>query len=260
MGGIDLTGCAKLLGWPLPRVWCRWQVGKFVSPAVTKNDQPFWREDDVYRWAVRTHLTLINRVPIRYWPDAERPAAYRGAREIEDVVVQTWKADAGTVCVLWSRPRPGGKLPLRRVAAELPDAAALVHVQLDFGIDGPGLSTAEPGNLTQWRPFGASCAELARVLGQPVPHWPNMLRIPTLIAAWEPGVPVVTYPTIPAFNTSPLLRLAATLPQDSPAHQVLLNMARTAQFSSTAATLWTTRSGCEPRPSGRPAPCSPAHS
>ncbi|MGH3719800.1 MAG: hypothetical protein ACRDRI_13380 [Pseudonocardiaceae bacterium] len=116
MGDIDLAGCAKLLGWPLPLAWYRLKVGKFASPAGTKNGQPFWHENDMYRWAARTHPILINRVPIRYWPDAKRPAVYRGAREIEDAVVQTWQVDAGTVCVLWSRSTTSAVLDLEILA------------------------------------------------------------------------------------------------------------------------------------------------
>lgn len=59
----------------------------------------------MYRWAASIRPTLINRIPIRCWPDAKRPAAYHGAREIEDAMVQTWATDAGTVRVLWSDPR-----------------------------------------------------------------------------------------------------------------------------------------------------------
>lgn len=232
-GRLDRAGCAKLLGWPLPLLWYRSKVGKFASPAGTTNGQPFWHEDDVYRWTASAHPGLINRVPIRYWPNAQRPAVYRGTRKIEDAVVQIWQADAGTVCVLWCHPGRTAP-PLRRVVAQLPHADALVRVQPDFGFDGPGLSAAQPDNLIEWKDFGARWTKLAQVLGQPVPYWPYMLRIPTLIDAWKPGAPSVTYPTIPEIDITPLLQLTATLPQDSPAHEVLLHMARITQFRSTA--------------------------
>ncbi|MGH3851976.1 MAG: hypothetical protein ACRDR6_00440 [Pseudonocardiaceae bacterium] len=239
MGDIDLAGCAKLLGWSLPLAWCRSKLGKFAAPAGTKNGQPFWHEDDVYRWAASTHPTLINRVPIRYWPDAERPAAYHRAREIKDVVVQTWKADVGTVCVLWSRPGLTGGLSLGRVAAQLPQADALVYVRSNIDNFGPGLWTAHPGGVTEWNDIGARWADLARVLGQPAPYWPYMLRIPTLIAAWRPGAPTAIYPTIPDIDvdTTPLLRLAATLPEGNSAHKMLLHLARVIQLRSTDSAL-----------------------
>jgi hypothetical protein len=235
---LDLAGCAKLLDWPLPLLWYRSKVGKFASPAGTKNSQPFWHEDDVYRWMASTHLWLINRVPIRYWPDAQRPAVYRGAREIEDAVVQTWQADAGTVCVLWSRPERTEPPPLHPVAAQLPHADALVHVQGTFSVFGPQLSTAQAGNLIQWNDVDADWADLARILGQPAPYWPLMLRIPTLVAAWKPGTPTLTYLTIPEIDTTPLLRLAAILRQGSPAQQVLPQLASTAQRRSTTSTVY----------------------
>ncbi len=64
-----------------------------------------------------------------------------------------------------------------------------------------------------------------------------MLRIPALIAAWKPATPPVTYPTIPEVDTTPLLRLAANLPRDSPAHEMLLHLARTTQLRSTNSAL-----------------------
>ena len=229
---IDLADCAKLLGWPLPLLWCRWKLGKFASPAGPKNSQPFWHEDDVYRWAASIHPLLASRIPIRCWPDAKRPAAYRGAREIEDAMVQTWATEVGTVCVLWAEPRLIRLPPLDRVAAQLPHADTLVCVQSEFRFFGPGLSIAQPGNLTQWNRFGARWADLARILGQPAPYWPLMLRIPALIDAWKPGAPTSTYLTLPEIDTTPLLRLAAILRQGSPAQQVLLHLARITQLSS----------------------------
>lgn len=102
--GIDLAHCGSLLGQSWLLLWIRSKVGKFASPAGLKNGWPFWHEDDVYRWAASRQPQLIRRIPIRWWPDAECPATYHGAREIEDVTVQTWKTDPGTVCVVWSRP------------------------------------------------------------------------------------------------------------------------------------------------------------
>lgn len=233
---IDLADCAMLLGKSrtLLSIWSK--VGKFALPAGTRDGRPFWHEDDVYRWAAGTHPELIRRIPIRCWPDAQRPARYHGAQEIEDAVAQAWKTDCGTVCVLWSRPGLTG-LPLEWVAAQLPEADALVQVQSTFTVFGPSLLTAQPGNLTKWGGFGTAWADLARVLGQPAPYWPLMLRIPSLIAAWTPSAPPVTYPTIPELDTTPLLRLAATLPEGSPAHEVLLHLTRIAQHRSTASAL-----------------------
>jgi hypothetical protein len=182
----DLADCATALGLPWLLLWARSKVGEFSLPAGDNNSRPFWHEDDVYRWAAKTHPKLIRRIPIRCWPGAKHPAIYYGAREIENATVQTWKTDSGTVCVVWSRPGLTG-LPLTDVAAQLPDADALVYVQSSFSTFGPRLSTAQPDNLTEQTASGMTWADLARVLGQPAPYWRFMLRIPTLIAAWKPG-------------------------------------------------------------------------
>lgn len=194
--GIDLAECAMLLGQLRLLLWARSKVGQFALPAGTNNGRPFWHEDDVYRWAASTHPELIRRIPIRCWPDAKDPAIYYGAREIEDATIQTWGTDPGIVCVVWSHP-PLSELSLRDVSAQLPDADALIQVQSDFDIFGPRLSTARPDNLTEHNDFGMRWADLARALGQPVPYWPHMLRISSLIVDWKPGAPPVTYPTHP---------------------------------------------------------------
>jgi len=135
------------------------------------------------------------------------------AQEIEDAVAQVWRTNAGTVCVVWPLPGCFEGPPPHRVAAQPRYADALVHVQSDFGNFGPRLSTAQPGNLTARNNSGMAWANLARVLGQPAPYWPYMLRIPSLIVAWKPGTPPETYLTLPEVGTTPLLPLAATPPR-----------------------------------------------
>ncbi|MCA1676199.1 MAG: hypothetical protein LC799_29835, partial [Actinobacteria bacterium] len=101
-----------------------------------------------------------------------------------------------------------------------------------YGSYGPVLSTAQPDALTRWDD-GVHWLDLVRVLGQPAPYWPYQLRIPKLMAAWEPGAPPVTYAAISDVDNTPLLRLATALPQDSPAHKVLLHLASVIQLGST---------------------------
>lgn len=122
---IDLADCATLLGQPRLLLWVRSKLGKFASPTGTRNGRPFWNDDEVYRWAAKTHPELIRRIPIRYWPDAERPAASGDRR-------QTVSQPSCPVLTPW--------------------ADALVCLQADFGIAGPGLSTAQPGDLTDAGP------------------------------------------------------------------------------------------------------------
>jgi len=116
---------------------------------------------------------------------------------------------------------------------ELPDVAVLVRVQGDFGIDGPGLSTGQRLSTHEWNAFGMRWHDLSRVLGQPAPYWLFMLRSARLITDWKPGAATVTYPTIPEVDTTPLLRLAATMPPDTPAYQALLHLVTIAQHRST---------------------------
>lgn len=228
---LSLSDCAQLLGLNRLQLWFWHKLGRFALPAGEHNGTPYWHEPEVYRWAAGTGRPLVRSVPVRYWPDATEPADYLGTREVPDAVAQLWGTEAGTVCVVWPLPKVMG-VTTTTVAKHVPNADTLIRVQADFGLDGPGLATAEPGTGSGWTNFGARWSDLVRVLGQPAPYWPYMLRIPHLIRAWEPGADTVEYPTVPEVNTTPLLRLAATLPGDSPAHQVLLHLAQVAQHRS----------------------------
>lgn len=141
------------------------------------------------------------------------------------------------MCVVWSPPGRSEAPALRSVAVRLLYADALVSVRPGFGIVGPELATGQPDNLNKWDDVGARWPDLARVLGQPAPYWPYMLRIPKLIASWKPGAPAAIYPTIPEVDTTPLLRLAAILSRNSPAHEALLHLTWVTQRISTNSAL-----------------------
>ncbi|WP_344681403.1 hypothetical protein [Saccharopolyspora taberi] len=226
-----LSDCARLLGCTRLQMWFLHKLGRFAPPAGEENGKPYWHKPEVYRWAAGAGRPLVRRVPVRYWPDAAEPADYLGTREVPNAVAQVWGTETGRVCVVWPLPEVMG-LPASRIAAHVPEADTLIRVQGDFGLDGPGLATAEPGAQPDWTDFGVRWSDLVRVLGQPAPYWPYMLRIPHLIQAWEPGADTVEYPTVPEVNTTPLLRLAAALPADSPAHQVLMYLAQITQHRS----------------------------
>ena len=119
--------------------------------------------------------------------------------------------------------------------AKIPNAAAIAIVRGDFGIDGPSIDTFAPHAPEQKR-HGLRWAKLSQIIGQPLPYWPYMLRIPELLDAWQPGAPRVLAAAIPDLDTTPLLRLAACLQDDSPAQRVLIHLARIAQYRSTSDT------------------------
>lgn len=234
---LSLPECAQLLG--KTRAWLWWHHSveqDFVPPAGTdEHNRPYWHERDVYAWAAQVGPPLSRHVPVRYWPEATEPATYLGAREITDAVAQLWDTETGRVCVLWPLPQIGWGASPRALREQIPEADTFVRLQPDFGIDGPGVATVEAaGGTSRWSDFGVRWSQLAAVLGQPVPYWPYTLRIPHLITAWDPDATTVVYPTIPEVDNTPLLRMAASLPPESPAHRVLLHLARETQHRSTS--------------------------
>ncbi|RKT70018.1 hypothetical protein DFJ66_3259 [Saccharothrix variisporea] len=170
---------------------------------------------------------------MRYWPTANEPATYSGATTQEHYVAQIWIAEAGTLCVVW--PLPGKMQPTAvTVAAELPEADALVRIAPDFGRDGPTVGTAQPGEAPPtWADFEALWNDLSRVLGQPAPYWPYSLRIPRLIENWAPQQTTTVYPAAPDLDIVPLLKLALALPAGSAEQRAVQHLATVAQHRAT---------------------------
>lgn len=225
--------CAAALRISGVETWLRHRFGNFALPAGTDERGPFWYLEEVYRWAAASgEQRLVRAAPLRAWPTAEQPAEYWGTRELQGCVVQFWDTTAGMIAVMWTVAGQWHK-SAHDILDELPEVDVLVRVQSDFGIDGPGLSTVQRRGPDEWDDFGMRWHDLSRILGQPAPYWPYMLRIARLITDWKPGAAAVTYPTIPEVDTTPLLRLAATMPPDSPTYQALLHLVTVTQERST---------------------------
>lgn len=232
---------AGLLGLS-PKKWWQRSHPELPDPTGRDTQGPFWSADDLYKWASTTgDRRLLRYVPLRYWPEADRPAVYLGAERLDDHMVQRWFTGVATVVLTWALPSSPSLVKLSY--ADLPEADALVAIQPDFGAGGPGVSVATRtknplapshfchnyGTDTWWHEFGIRCPRLSAVLGQDIPFWPHGLRIESLIKEWKPGNPAELYLPNPAINTTPLLRLAACLPTDSPASRALRGLAEAAQ-------------------------------
>jgi hypothetical protein len=214
--------------------WLHWR--RVMCPASGRaNGSPYWHRDDLYRWAARSDVRrFVRRTPLRYWPDATKPATYLGSTVTADYVAQEWDAAVGTLVVLWPLPDRWPSPNAARAAARFPSADSLVRVGPDFGLDGPTLGPAQPGDPDpEWQDFAARWNDLARILGQPAPYWPFQLRIPHLIDEWRPGSPTVTYPARPDLDIVPLLRLMLALPPDGLAHKAVRGLAALAQHRAT---------------------------
>jgi hypothetical protein len=231
---LTLDDCARLLGLRPAQLRRAAREAHFPPAASTQHGEPCWREDDVLRWAAATNSKLATRIPLRYWPETTTPAVYLGASAHDDAVVMSWQTTPGTVALVWNFIDPI-TVDLTDYLHRATDATIIVNVDPDFGIDGPALraiNTASPDTQN-----GLRWADLARVLGQPMPYWPLPLPLPEIICAWHPGAGPITAPARPDIDTTPLLRLAAIFEPEHPAHRTLLNLARIAQHRATTAAL-----------------------
>ena len=236
---LDLDECAGLLGLRSRQMKAltRDRDRGFPEPAGER-DGPFWREDDVLRWIVAQDPQRGAQVRLGLWPDARIPAEFAGAVRLPnrhglDDVVLVWVTPAGRVGVLW-RPQPPGYAALSpaEVADEV-DVVVLVLVENDFGPRGPSLLALHRARPDEQYLLG--WPELARVLGQPLPYWPYLLRDPDLIAAWRPGAAVVTAPARTDLDTYPLLRMAALFDADHAGHataRTLVHLVQVGQHRS----------------------------
>ena|SRR5215207_2743791 len=97
--------CAAALRISGVEAWARYRTGNFALPAGTDGQGPYWRLEDLYRWAAATgESRLTQAAPVRCWPTAQQPAVYRGPRRLEGCVVQIWSVATGTMGVAWPLP------------------------------------------------------------------------------------------------------------------------------------------------------------
>ncbi|MDQ1536135.1 MAG: hypothetical protein QOE58_528 [Actinomycetota bacterium] len=249
---IGIGEVAELLAVPRLTVWWWVKTGRFVDPADEPDGYRRWDRDDVFRWALNHNRA--GRVPIRYWPLAGQPAAYRGTQLLTDAVAQLWTIQARRIVLIWPLPNaphtpnevwirqlnepahrthfvvPGFDLNdlTEEQGPSSPHAVLVVTPRFDHA--GPELDDAILGE--NW---GTDWTDLATVLGTPVPYWPNRLRDTEALRTWEPpgntATPDAEPPliaAIPDIDTAALLQLAATYTPEDPAHQVLTTLAHAA--------------------------------
>lgn len=229
---LDQRQCADLLGVSRSRVWWWIRTGKFAAPSGEAKGRPSWTRDDVLRWAVGAPYGLAGRATLDFWPTPKRAADYRGAVNLGTAVALVWRAEVGTIAMLWGLP--GRSDPNHQdLVSQLPRVDIVVRVNFDFGFDGPALDAfpiEDPKRLDTF----VRCSELARVLGQPFPYWPIMLRDPALLTKWQPGAKAVTALTLCDVNAAALLRMAALYDADEPASRALVHLTRVVQYRDTA--------------------------
>jgi hypothetical protein len=227
---VDLKGLDKL-------------IRRKGLPTSTDSDEhgPFWSVKTVREWLTSSHYRPLASLLLDWWPDAEGPASYCGAEPKRyhatdpepAAVLQHWRTRSGaTVVVCW--PMPDHSTTVRRYLHDwAPNADAYLTIGVDWGPDGPSV-WAERGDQRGNDDDEIEWADLARVLGQPAPFWPDRLRHPDLITSWAPGNAPTHRHGVPAVNIDPLLRMAALYSVDHPVHKTMIHYAQVIQAGSDA--------------------------
>lgn len=211
------------------------------TPVNTDEHGPFWSVRAVREWITESGYRPLESLRLDWWPDADQPATYWGAEPVRyrktdpipAAVLQHWRTSAGAaVVVCW--PMPGHVQLGHYLHDWAPNAHAYLTIGFGWGIYGPDVS-ARRGDQTSGDGEDIEWAELARVLGQPAPFWPDRLRHPDLITAWSPGDPPVRHHGVPGVDIDPLLRMAVLYPVGHPVHQTMIHYAQVIQSKSDAA-------------------------
>ncbi|WP_433358772.1 hypothetical protein [Streptosporangium sp. CA-115845] len=228
---MDMAACAQLLHWSSRQVRHAVKQGVFAPPAGRDaRRRPYWHQHQVYAWAATADPVLHariprDRIPLKYWPAAARPAHYLGSEPVPGgMTALGWDTDAGTVWVLWPEVFDAhtSRSGLAEAAKRLSAAAAIVMVGGDYGSDGPSVYGVLPADSEQT--YAMSWAPLSQVLGMPMPFWPPGLRSGELLTAWRPGAPPVVDAVVPDLDPVALLRLAVIVDHGCPAQQTLMNL------------------------------------
>jgi hypothetical protein len=224
---LGIGGVAQLLGVPRLTVWWWAKTGQ-LRPMNMDGDAPWWSPLQAYEWALdREKPRLSGRVPLTVWPDASarRAPVYSGAVDLQGAVATRWTTSAGPVALVW--PLTGGHRRSNTAWAKeaAPDSDGAVVVVTSLIHQGPDIDAVLPG-LPDGAEYALLWSDVARVLGSPVPFWPQGLRIRELIHAWRPQMAPVTALAVSDLDTSVLLQLAATYEQGHPHAQVLLQRAQ----------------------------------
>jgi hypothetical protein len=230
---LGLGAVGQLLGVPRLTVWWWWKQGG-LHPSGEQDDQPWWYEVDVYAWALtQKRRILAGRVPVTAWPAARQPARYLDPVDLDGAIAQRWVTGSGVLVLVWPRPWAPHREPghwARQLDGDAHRAVVVVRPSFDRG---PELQAVLPGLLDR-DAYSPRWAQLAQVLGQPVPYWPWALREDRLIRAWRPGAGTVTAMAVPSLDTSTLLQTAAGYTEGHPANRVLVNLARLAHQQAAA--------------------------
>ncbi|MFD0636390.1 hypothetical protein ACFQ9X_37285 [Catenulispora yoronensis] len=180
--------------------------------------------ESVLRDLARDGVELPFRLPLlwRSLP-AAKPARLEVSRVHDGFFMHVWRAEAGRICVLYPCDELTPRAPDHsRLVSDL-DPVLIASESKKHGLYGPRLLCVDAEDAG--RSYLADWRELARILGQDVPWWPQAMRRPQHMARWVPGAEAAVYETATEEDVAALLDLADSEPPESPARLAALALA-----------------------------------
>ncbi|MFI1441819.1 hypothetical protein [Streptomyces fructofermentans] len=207
-----LLGVTTFGMWRLVR-----KYDKFPKPderpysPFNRNQEPeeVWDATQLYSWAARTaEFAHRGAVLLRHSPENSAPGRWLGHRDTPRGPALDWHTEIGVIRLVHCGDS--------RVATDIASALAsngnkdsvvtVCALYGDMGLGGPALVAADTAHPDI--EYEAGWDDVATYVGQVLPWWPDLLRLPSLIRAWKPGAQVAMV-EIPANDNEKVLRRVA---------------------------------------------------
>ncbi len=189
-----------------------------------------WRWDggQVYEWAARS-TRFRERGAALLDPTLETraitPAKWVGFQPTSQGPAMDWETDLGVVRLLYTT-RPGAARALTEELTEEAGAQGVITVCAlwgDIGFSGPALVAADTAQPSL--EYEAQWGRVTKLIGQPLPWWPGLLRRADVISQWSPGAPVTIADVLPDEREAVLRQAASVWRPSDAARNALTDLA-----------------------------------
>lgn len=207
----QLLGVNTFGMWRLARKYDKFPkpTEKPYSPFNRQEPQEVWDGTEVYSWAAGTEeFAHRGAVLLRPLPEVPAPGRWLGYKDTVRGAALDWHTELGVIRLVHCTGSKSASDVASAVAGNGNTDGVVTVCALygDMGVHGPALVAADPA-----RPgieYEASWGDVAALVGQVLPWWPDLLRLPRIIREWKPGVQA-TVVEVPFNDNEKILRRAA---------------------------------------------------
>ncbi|WP_457511798.1 hypothetical protein [Streptomyces sp. TE33382] len=214
---LSRTEVQQLLGvtafgmWRLGRKYDKFPQSKEKprGPFGQQEPEETWDGTHVYSWAAKTaEFSHRGAALLRTMPEPLTPGRWLGCRDTLRGPALDWHTGLGVIRLVHSTKSGAASDVASSIVGSdnKDDVVTVCALYGDMGIRGPALvaaDTAHPGIE-----YEASWGDVATLVGQVLPWWPDLLRLPSAIHKWEPGAQTAVA-EVPANENEKILRRAA---------------------------------------------------